>query len=246
MINSKRGLLFVAALTTVVALIILFPARIAYRWVVPPEIAMSGIHGTVWGGKADAAVASGIYLRDVTWRMRPLHLFTGKVAYRIKGSPPSGFVEGDIGIGLLGTLTVSDLAASLPLQMFAEAFNIRGLRGEASLQFERIQLRDGLPVEASGTVQVNDLVAPRLSRESIGGYRAEFSTQDSGVSASVEDVDGVVDLAGSFQLNNDRSYQFLGQVIAKPEAPASLRRQMQYLGSANERGQHELRLEGSL
>jgi hypothetical protein len=143
-------------------------------------------------------------------------------------------------------LTVSDLAASLPLQMFAESLNIQGLRGNASLRFERIQLRDGLPVAANGTLQVNDLLAPKLSRESIGGYQAEFSTQDDGVAASVEDVDGVVDLAGSFQIKDDRSYRFLGQVIAKPEAPARLRQQLQYLGSANERGQRELRVEGSL
>jgi hypothetical protein len=246
LIDSKRALLLVAALTMVAGLLILFPARIAYQWAMPSQIAVSGIHGTVWRGKADAAAAKGVYLRDVSWRIRPLHLFTGKVSYRVQGSPPSGFVEGNVGLSLFGTLTVSDLAASLPLQMFAESLNIQGLRGDASLRFDRILLRDGLPVAANGTLQVNDLLAPRLSRESIGAYQAEFSTQDDGVAASVEDVDGVVDLAGSFQIKDDRSYQFLGQVIAKPEAPARLRQQLQYLGSANERGQRELRVEGSL
>lgn len=246
MINTKRGLLLAAALTVVVALLILFPARVAFQLAAPSQLAVGGIHGTVWRGRADVVAANGVYLRDVTWGIKPLHLLVGKAAYRVQGSPVSGFVEGTVALSLFGYLTVSDLAASLPLHMFAESFNVRGLQGDATLQFERIQLRDGLPVAANGTVQVNNLVAPRLSRESIGGYRAEFSTQNDGVTASVEDVDAVIDLAGSLQIKGDRSYRFLGQVIAKPATPASLRKQLQYLGSANERGQRELRVEGSL
>ena len=246
MIHTIRGLLLAAALTLVLALIVLFPARIAYQWAVPPELAISGIHGTVWSGKADAVAMEGIYLSDVSWLIRPMHLFTGKLVYRVKGAPISGFVEANVGIGIGGTLTISDLTASLPLFALAQTLKVRGLRGEASLQFDRIQVRDGLPIMASGTVQVNNLLAPSLSRESIGGYRAEFFTQNNGVAASVEDTDGVLELAGSLQIKDDRSYQFIAQLVAKPETPATLRKQMQYLGPANERGQQELRIEGRL
>jgi general secretion pathway protein N len=246
LIQSKRGLLLVAGLTFVIAVAAMFPARIAYRWAAPPDFAASGITGTVWQGGAAAVSVRGILLHDVSWRIKPLRFFTAKAAYQVKATPVSGFAEGIVALGFGGTVTVSDLVASLSLPMLAEVLNIRGLNGDASLEFERIRLRDGLPTAADGSVQVNNLVAPLLSRESIGGYRAEFSTADNGISASVEDIDGVVDLAGSFQLNDDRSYEFLGQVVAKTETPAALLRQMQYLGSANERGQRELRLEGSL
>ncbi len=245
MIHTKRGLLLVAALTVVIALFVLFPARIAYRWASPSVLDVSGIHGTVWRGRADAMAANGIYLRDVSWGVKPLRLLTGKVAYRVSGSPESGFVEGIVSMSIGGAVTVSDLAASVPLYIFADLFNIRGLQGDVSLQFERIKLRDGLPVAADGTVRVDNLVAPPLSRTSIGGYRAEFFTQDNGVSASVEDTNGVFDLAGSLQLQRDRSYQFLGQVVAKPETPENLKQQMKFLGPANDRGQRELRVEGS-
>lgn len=246
MIHSNRGLLLIAVLTLILALIVSFPARVGYRWATPAGLAASGIHGTVWRGKADAVAAHGIFLRDVSWRIKPLQLFTGTAFYRVQGSPESGFLEGNVGITIAGTVKASDLTASLPLYIFAQALNVRGLQGEASVQVDRLQLRNGLPVVADGTVQVNNLVAPRLSRDSIGGYRAEFFTQNNGVSASVEDTDGAVDLAGSLEIRDDRSYQFLGQVVAKPNAPASLRQQLEYLGSANERGQRELRIEGSL
>lgn len=246
MIRSKRALLLVAALTLIVGLMLLFPARVAYRWAAPTQIAVSGIHGTVWRGTAEAIASNGVYLRDVSWRMKPLRLITGKAVYRVKASPASGFVEGDLGWTVGGSIVVSDLAASLPLDALAGALNITGLRGEASLEVERLKVREGLPIIAEGTLQLNNLVVPRISRDSIGGYRAEFFTQDSGVTASIEDTDAVVDLAGSLQVHEDRSYQFLGQVVETPETPANLKQQMKVLGSPNDRGQRELRLEGSL
>lgn len=246
MIETKRGLLLVAALTVIFALIVMFPARVVYHWVAPAGFAASGIHGTAWLGRADSMAMGDIYLADVSWRIQPLHLFTAKVRYHVQGTPVSGFVEGDIGFGIGGRLSVSNLSASLPLQLFAKSLNISGLAGDASVRFDRIKVRDGLPVEANGTIQVNNLIAPRLSRESIGGYQAEFFTQDNGVTATVEDTDGVVDLAGSLQIKDDRSYQFLGKVVAKPQAPASLLQQLEYLGSPDARGQREMRLEGTL
>ena len=246
MIKTRRGLLIVAVLTLIAALLLMFPARVAYQWTAPPSIAVSGIHGTVWRGNADAMNVHGIYFKDVAWTMNPLRLFTGQANFRLKASPVAGFVEANVGVGLGGTLRISDLAAALPLSLFADAVNVQGLQGDASLQFDRIVVQDGVPVAASGTLRVSKLLAPRLSREPLGGYEAEFFTQNNGIAATIEDTDGVLDLAGSLQLSEDRSYQFLGKVIAAPEAPASLKRQLEYLGSADERGQRELRLEGTL
>ena len=64
--------------------------------------------------------------------------------------------------------------------------------------------------------------------------------------ASVEDTDAVVDLAGTLEIRPDRNYQFIGLIAPKATTPARLRQQMQFLGTANERGQYELRLEGAL
>lgn len=245
MIQRNRSLTLLAVLTLVTAMVITFPARVAYQWASPPHVKLSGIQGTIWRGNAREFSTNGVYLRDLTWRMRPLQLFTGKAGYDISGSPVSGFFESEIALGLGGTLTLENLSASVPLQMFAAAANINGLSGGASLKFERLELESGRPTVMDGTVDVANLVVPALSSASIGGYRAEFFTQNNGIVASVEDTDGVIDLAGSLQLNADKSYAFLGQVVAKPNAPESLKRQIGYLPVANDRGQHELRLEGS-
>ena len=143
MIQRRRGLFLVAALTIVIALVVTFPARVAYQWFSSPLLAMSGISGTVWSGTAREFSTNGVYLQDLQWRIRPLRLFTGKIAYSISASPVSGFLESDIAIGLDGTTTLTDLSAALPLQMMESAAKVPGLRGQASLQFERVRLEKG-------------------------------------------------------------------------------------------------------
>jgi len=245
LIQRTRGLLLLTVLTVVVALVVTFPARVAYQWASLPFVKMNGLEGTVWNGSAHEFSTNGVYLRDLTWHMRPLKLLTGEAHFEISGSPVSGFFESEVIVGLGGTLTLRNLTASVPLQMFAAAANIAGLRGDASLNFERLELTSGRTTAMDGTADVANLVVPMLSGSSLGGYEAEFSTQNNGVVASVVDTDGVIDLAGSLHLNPDKSYVFLGLVGAKPNTPDNLTNQLRYLPPANDRGQHELRLEGT-
>ena len=240
-----RGLVVVAILTIIVGLLATFPARVAYSWLSPPFVQMNGIKGTVWNGTASEFATNGVYLSDLTWQMRPLQLFTGKALFDISGSPVAGFFDSQVAVTFGGDVELRDLTASLPLQMFARAANVPGLRGSASLQFERLSLVAGRPVAMDGTLDVANLQVPMVSRTSLGGYRAEFFTQNNGIVASIEDTDGIVDLAGSLQLRADKSYAFLGQVVAKPNTPSQIAEQLKYLPPANDRGQHELRLEGS-
>jgi len=245
LIQRKRGLALVAIVTLVAGLIALFPARVAYQWASLPLISMRGIEGTVWSGTASEFGTNGLYLRDLSWKIRPLQLFTGKATYTISGTPVSGSFDSEISVGLGGTVTVRNLAAFLPLQMIERAANVPGLRGNASLQFERLELVGGRPAALDGTVDVANLVVPMLSRASLGGYRAVFFTQNNAIVASVEDTDGVVDLAGKLQVEFDGSYAFLGKVKAKSNTPESITQQLKYLPPADASGQHELRLEGS-
>ncbi|HEY5642866.1 MAG TPA: type II secretion system protein N [Woeseiaceae bacterium] len=246
MIQRKRGLIVAGLLAAIVGLVALFPARVAFQWLPPALVQASGIKGSLWNGSAQAMMVSGVYVTEVRWTARPLRLFVGELALHVVAKPASGFLESDVGIGLGGRISLRDLQAAVPLQLFERTVNVRGLRGSGSLSFDRIDIDNGVPVTMKGNLEVAGLVAPLVSPGSLGGYRAEFFTQESGVVASVEDTDGVIDVAGSLELRPDRSYRFLAQIVAKPETPEKLREQMKYLPPANDRGQHELRVEGTL
>ncbi len=243
---SRKTLLFAGLLTFVAAFVALFPARVAYHWFAPPAVQVSGLQGSIWSGSATEAAAAGVYLRDVKWRLHPLGLLTGKLAAHVEASPSSGFLEADVAAGLGGSIALSNVNGSLPLGDFAALARVPGLAGNASVQFDELRVRDGLPVVATGTLAVANLVAPMVDPGSIGGYRAEFFTDDNAVIASIEDVNGVFDLAGSLTISADRNYQFLGKVAATDATSEKLRGQLRFLGTPNERGQHDIRLEGQL
>ena len=207
---------------------------------------LSGIDGSIWDGGATELSISGFYARDLTWQLSPIGLLLAKLVYAVEANPVSGFAEGEIAIGFGGAITIEDLNVAMPMQALENLLGVPGIRGNASVQMEKMKLVDGFPVSASGVLEIANLRIPSIGRLPIGGYRAEIFTQADGVAASVEDTDGVIDLAGSLQLASDRSYQFIAQLAAKEAAPSSIRQQLQFLGSANDRGQHELRLEGQL
>ena len=243
---TRKALVAVGLLAFVVAFVLMFPARAAYNWFAPPVARFSGLEGSIWSGSAAEASVAGLYFRDLRWRMRPLRLFTGKVAASVEASPSSGFLEADVALGLGGDVTLTNVNGALPLRAFATIARMPGLAGNASIQFAELRIRDGLPIAADGTLAIADLVAPMVDAAPIGGYRAEFFTEDDAVVASVEDVNGVFDLAGSLTISADRNYQFLGKVAATGNTSDKLRGQLRFLGSPNDRGQHDIRLEGQL
>ena len=214
--NPKR-LVLIGVATFVVAVFVVLPARVAYHWFVPPTIQLAGIDGSIWSGSAREVTASGIYLRDVEWRVRPLSLFTGRLGMSVSANPASGFLETDLALTFGGDVILSDLRASVPLQMFAQLLNMPGLSGEASVELASLRVDDGLPVEADGTLTVARLTAPLVDPGPLGAYRLEF-------------------------MDNE----FLGLVAANEQTSEKLRGQLRFLGSPNDRGQHEIRLEGVL
>ena len=168
------------------------------------------------------------------------------MAFAIEADAASGFVNGDVALGAGGRAILENLTASLSLQALQQVVRMPGLDGAASLRFDRLEFADGFPVAANGQLEVADVRVPIVHRSPLGGFRAEFFTQDTGIMASVEDAGAVIDLAGSFSLGQDRTYQFVGQVAPTDDTPGELREQMRFLGSPNERGNYEIRLEGQL
>jgi general secretion pathway protein N len=251
--RSKRGLIGVGLLTLVTGLLVMPPARVAYHMVASPDLAVSGLTGTAWSGTAREASIGGLYLSELQWSLHPLAIFTGRLSYTVSAKPISGSLDANVSMGFGRVITFSNLKGELPLDAFAEAIGVRGLQGDANFSFESVEITNGIASAADGTVEIDDLIVPIVDRNSLGGYTAEFFTQNNGVIASVEDsdgvidrADGVIDLAGSLQIKADRSYAFVAQLIVKPQTPQGVRNQLKFLPPPDDRGQQEIRLEGVL
>ena len=241
-----KRLVVLGLLLLVAVLLATFPARVAYNWFAPAELQLSGIAGSVWNGSAAEGKAGGAYIRNISWHFKPMSLLSGRIGFGTHSNPASGTMDADVAVSPGGNLLLSGLSGNLPLDLLHPALQQSGIRGDIVLEFERIVIRDGKPVAAQGSITVSDFYVPELSSSRIGDFRADFRGNDSGIVGSVEDVSGVLDVAGTISLDQDGSFSFIGQVAPTPVTPQSIVNQLQFLGSANDRGQREFRFEGQL
>jgi general secretion pathway protein N len=245
--RSTRRLILAGILTFVVGLIITFPARVAYEWFAPAELKLSGISGSIWRGAATEGSAGGIYLTNLSWGFRPFGLVTGKIEFATSSKLASGFLDSNIGVGLGASITLSDVAGSLTLDTLAGMIPLIGVEGDMSLQFEELVIRNGVPVEATGIVNIANLVSRSLSPATLGDFRAEFQTAEDGVLGSVQALSGVLELAGStIRLSESGDYEFAGKVLAKPDAPTAINQGLQFLGTPDASGFRDFLFPGRL
>ncbi len=244
---SPQRLILAGIATLVIGLIITFPARVAYQWFAPAELRLSGISGSIWRGAAAQGSAGGVYLANVRWSFRPLGLLTGKLRFATGSNLASGFLDADIAIGAGGSVTMSDVAPTVSLATMADALPLSGIEGDVSLQFEELVIQGGVPVEATGTINIANLVSRYISPSPLGDYRAEFQTSGDGVLGSVQALSGVLELEGStIKLTADGEYEFAGKVLAKSAAPAAIEQNLKYLGTPDARGFRDFMFPGRL
>lgn len=227
-------------------LVVMFPARIAYRALAPEGVRLAGLSGTVWNGAATEGSLGGLYLSELTWRFRPLVLFTGKAGFAVSGVSPSGPLTGNFAVAPGGAVHVADVRGSVPLSAVGALAALGGVDGVLELDIDTLVLEDGLPVSGTGTLELTDLLARQLASEPLGNFRARLETTGDVLTATFEDVSGMLDLSGTLELRPDRSYSLTGQVAATQSAPQNLVRQLSFLGSPDANGKRSFRMEGSL
>jgi general secretion pathway protein N len=241
---SVRRLLVIGTLVFVAGLVLLFPARVAYRWATPPGLNLSGIAGTVWRGSAAEASVNGIYLRDIHWKFVLRRLFQVQAAYALDAAVPGGYVDAEIGVSPGGDVHVRNFRGSLSLASLGPVVGLPGLEGNVNADISRLRVKDGAPVSADGFLEVGSLVVPAVMQSPLGSFRADLETREDGIAASVVDTQAVFDLTGRALLTEGRNYEFLGSVAPTADTPDKLEQQMRILGTPDANGQRQLRLAG--
>lgn len=245
MLRNKR-LLIVGVTTLLIGFIVQFPARVGYHAFFPDSVRLAGISGSVWRGQASEGEIGQLYVSDIRWSVRPLALLTGRLALDLSLNPAGGFVETQASVSALGNVRLTNAQGGVTIAALQNLIPMPGIEGNLRLDLAELAISDGLPTSATGTIDVFGLVARGLSPTPIGDFRAQLASTDGAVSGSLEDLSGVLDIAGSLRISADRSYVIEGLVAPRPAAAQSIVSQLQFLGSPNERGQRQFRLEGRL
>ena len=105
-------------------------ARLPASWLLPAggaSFSCASIEGSIWSGYCGGLRVGGASLGDLAWRLRPARLFVGKLAAHVDlEHPPTTSAQGDVEIGLSGTL-VALLAYLLKYGDALEQVHILGL-----------------------------------------------------------------------------------------------------------------------
>ena len=187
--KQYRWLILLGAVTFVVGVVMMFPARVAYGLFGPAGARLSGIAGTLWRGSVSEAEVSGIYISDLSWQFQPGALLRGELGFAVEANPAGGFATADVGVGF-GEINLRNLEGGLSIAAIQPVMSTPGIEGNARLDFPLVRLENGFPTAADGTVEVRGLVARGLSPTPIGDFRAVLASSDASISGSIEDLSG--------------------------------------------------------
>lgn len=248
----KRPALLVSAglAAFLLFLVALLPASMLLRFL-PPDLALSGLGGTVWRGSASDVTFRGRSLGPASWSSRPWRLALLELDYAVRIVPVGGGVDLDVRARADGRIGLRNVRGRLPVATFDGLFAPPGWTGEVELDVERLVLEGGFPTEAAGTLIAHKLNAPGERGANIGSFEVTLgagSVGGEGISGRLRNLDdnGLLRVRATLELKPDRSYLLSGEVAAGPEAGAGIQRTLGFLGPPDSMGRRPFTIEGTL
>jgi len=244
---SKLSLLALAVGVYVAALLVSFPASVAQRWFLPANgAALANVEGTIWRGEAGYGSVAGIGFSDLRWRLEPVGLLIGRVGAAIEMRFDEGFARGQLS-ARGSRVELSDVQARVRLRSLGQVLDFGGADGLVSASLDTLELVNGWPTMAAGTVEIADLTAPPILPipgvpiVALGSFRATLTPgPEPGIVAVVTDMGGPLELNGRANLAPDRSYVLDALVKPRADAPDYLVQGLELVTTApNAEGQRK-------
>ena len=230
-----------------------FPASVAYRWFAPDEVRLAGVEGTLWSGQAALGSVGEFGLHDIQWELQPWSLLLARLSGQVQTRFSGGFLDTGIRVGVGGT-SFTQLRAATSLATLSNVLPIRGTRGQASVDFAELVLRDGWPVGAVGELRLGEVAVPPLVPAGNGGlialgnYNVTFSdASGEALAGTFSDQGGPLEVTGSLRLDPNRDYLIEGVVRARADADVALTQGLEFMtGEPDASGMRTFSLAGSL
>lgn len=225
------------------------PAGVLLSRLESMDVRAVGVTGTAWKGNAAALQVGSTSVGAVSWDLHVLPLFMGRLQGDVKVTRPDGFVQARIQGARSGTLTFNDLTASLPLASVGAGSMATGWNSTINIKLSELALTQGWPVRANGTIEVIDLTGPANRPANVGSYKLTFpaaSPSPDTLVGALQELNGPLQVAGTVQMKNDRSYVIEGNVAARPDAPRSIVDALQYLGAPDPQGNRPFSIAGTM
>jgi len=247
---SRRSLLATGGVIAfLVFLVALVPATVLTRWL-PPDVAASGLDGTVWSGRAASVSLRGRPMGAVNWSCRPWPLLMLEWSCRVDLQPPGGTVSALLSGDFHGEeIEARDLAGQLPITHFEGIVTPRGWTGILNLDVTKARIAGGLPQDAEGKIVVRGLKAPGPNGALLGDFEltiGEGAVGTGTLTGRLADLGGPLHVRGTIELKRDRSYFASGEVSPGPGAGPEILDTLGFLGPPDLAGRRPFTVEGTL
>jgi len=246
---SRRGIYIAAGIAAfLVFLVAMVPANQLSRRL-PPEIAMSGVGGTIWSGRAAGLSVRGQALGAMNWFCRPWRLFVLEWSCRVTLRPTGGELSADLAGGLDGAVEGRNITGQVPISIFEGLATPSGWTGLLELDLERLRIVDERPAEATGTLFVRALKAPGPYGDRLGDFElvvGEGAVGTDTLTGRLRDLGGPLRVRGALELKRDGSYLLRGEAAPGPGAGPAIFDTLAFLGPPDNQGRRPFTIEGSL
>jgi len=250
---KKRWAMALAAAAFLLTLVLHAPAGHLYAWVLNAQPGMAnqvhGIHGTLsHGGFAALTVNNRPLLGEATWDLQPLWLALLRVSADIetRGDP---VVRLRVSRSVFGSLRLSRVNAAGSVKALLGALRqpLLPVEGQARVDVPLLRLSAGTPIEAEGSVEVENLTWT-LAKEplALGSFNAALSTANDVIQVNFGSGPGPLEVGGTATLGSGRAYELDLQLRPRPGAPEQLLTLVRSLGAADNQGWHHFRRQGTL
>ena len=216
----KRTVLL--ALVGALAFACILLARAPAKWVfsrVPPSVQCAQVSGTIWNGSCSGLVSGGVPIGQLTWKLHPLKLLTGKLAAYLDVTRTDGYLRGEIACSFDGhDVTVRDFSANLPLdRSLADAFP-PNLHGKGNAALELLHLERGIITAIQGRIEAHDLEQRGNQAYRLGDFALTFPGGEGEPTGVLESIGGPLDVKGTLRLTREPGYMLDG-TVAPVRAP---------------------------
>ncbi len=250
---KKRWAIALAGAAFLLTLVLHAPAALLYAWsqnpAQPAKVRLHGVHGTLAeGGFAGMSVNNRPTLSDGRWTLRPEWLALLRVAVDLKAGDDA-VVRARVSRSVFGALRISNLASVGSARSLLRMLGQPALpvEGQVRLDLPLLRLSGGAPIEAEGSVELENLTWT-LAREplTLGSFNAALTTDKDVIQVNFGSGPGPLEIGGVASLRAERAYELDLQLRPRPGAPEQLLALVRSLGPADGQGWHHLRRQGTL
>jgi hypothetical protein len=248
---TRRRLLSLGIAALLLGLVVNLPAVWLARQVQEriPAMRLAGVDGTVLAGQAQYAVADGIVLEGVEWRLRPVALLAGRLAADLTVTTDNGRIGATASYGLSGggsRLSDAEGAASLAWFGGLAGYPQLPISGDLRLVLDEAEIGDDFAVSRiAGRVRLAD-ARWELAKPSIvlGGFDGILTTEDDTLTLRLAESDGPLVVQGTVQLIGGDQYRLDLRLRPRAGADERLESTLKLLGRPDAEGAYQIRERG--